>query len=82
MVVRREAIDRVGPFDELIMSDFVDWYARALSLGVRAEVIPELVARRRHHPGNLGRQQRAKFADDALLSLKRAVDRKRTRSAS
>ena len=40
MVVRREAIDRVGPFDELIMSDFVDWYARALSLGVRAEVIP------------------------------------------
>ena len=82
MLVRRGALDRVGPFDELIISDFIDWYARALALGVRVEVIPELVARRRHHPGNLGRQQRTKIADDALLSLKRAVDRKRTQSAS
>lgn len=53
MVVRREVLDRVGPFaDDLRHAEDVDWVLRAFELGVPLAVLDEVVLERRLHPGN------------------------------
>ena len=82
LLIRREAFERVGRFnEELTASDFVDWYARANILGLRWRMLPEVVALRRHHPGNAGRLLRSRAHDETLLGLKRSVDLRRQRQA-
>ena len=56
LLIRRVAFDRIGGFhEEYGASDFFDWYARANVLGLRSRMLPDLVAMRRHHPENMGR---------------------------
>jgi glycosyltransferase involved in cell wall biosynthesis len=78
LLIRRDGFERVGRFDdELIVADFVDWYARANVLGLRWRMLPQVVALRRHHPGNTGRRLRSKQRDETLLALKRSLDMRR-----
>ena len=78
LLIRRAAFERVGPFDErLTASDFVDWYARANVLGLRWRMLPEVVALRRHHPGNASRVLRSRVQDETLQALKRSLDMRR-----
>jgi glycosyltransferase involved in cell wall biosynthesis len=59
MLVRRSSFERVGPFDpERTIAEFVDWYARAMEHGLREEMLPAIVLRRRLHEHNLGRTKR------------------------
>jgi len=82
LLIRRTAFERIGPFDEdLKASDFVDWYARANVLGLRWLMLTEVVALRRHHPGNTGRLLRSKQHDEILQSLKHSLDMRRRRDA-
>jgi hypothetical protein len=58
------------------MGEFMDWYLRALELGLQKELLPELVARRRLHDANNGIRQRQAVSDYARI-LKESLDRRR-----
>ena len=78
MLVRRDVLEQVGEFDDRwILGDFIDWYARAEELGVKALVLPEVVARRRVHNTNIGIRMRHQKTEYAHV-LKRALDRRRS----
>jgi glycosyltransferase involved in cell wall biosynthesis len=76
MMIRREAFDRIGWFDETLgVPEFATWFLRAQEAALRRRENPEILAERRIHGGNKGR------ADDAgrqyLLALKQSLDRRR-----
>jgi GT2 family glycosyltransferase len=78
LLIRRDGFERIGRFDEhLMVADFVDWYARANVLSLRWRMLPQVVALRRHHPGNTGRQMRSQQLSETLHALKRSVDMRR-----
>jgi len=78
---RRTAFERTGPFEtQWKVGEFVSWYQRAMDLGLRAKVIPELVLRRRVHGGNQGIKERGALADYARI-VKAALDRRRGRGS-
>lgn len=51
-LLRREVIERVGPFPETIVGEWVVWWARARALGIREYSVPEVLYRRRIHGNN------------------------------
>lgn len=72
MVVRREAFDAVGPFDPTFrISEDTDWLIRCRRAGVRIEVLPHVVLRRRIHGSNL--THRAGGPERGLLRSIRAA---------
>jgi glycosyltransferase involved in cell wall biosynthesis len=78
LLIRRTSFERIGRFEEEDrVTDFVDWYARANVLGLRWRMLPEVVALRRHHPGNTGRRLRSKQHNEILQALKRSLDMRR-----
>jgi glycosyltransferase involved in cell wall biosynthesis len=79
MLIRREAFDRVGLFDaRLRVGEFVHWYARAVDLGLRSVLLPEVVMHRRLHSDNLGIKQKAESVQYVRV-LKATLDRRRAR---
>jgi glycosyltransferase involved in cell wall biosynthesis len=77
MLIRREAFDRVGPFADWRLGEFVEWYARAVDAGIEVSMLPELVLHRRVHDANTGvllRDERAEYARvmEAVLDRRRA----------
>lgn len=59
MLIKHEAFDRVGDFaTQWQIGEFVDWYARAMEVGLRAEMMPHAVLRRRIHALNSGVRER------------------------
>ena len=56
MLLRRETFDRVGSFSESArLGEFIDWYGRAIDLGLTMSVPPVVVLERRIHATNTGR---------------------------
>ena len=44
LLIRREDFNRIGPFDaRWRVGEFLDWYARAVDLGLKAAVLPEVL---------------------------------------
>jgi glycosyltransferase involved in cell wall biosynthesis len=83
MLIRRESFDRVGPFDATV--DFgvdVDWYLRAREVGLRTEILPDVVYRRRLHADNVGRTNGAEANLARLRALRRSLDRRRAAVAT
>ena len=77
MLIRREVFDRVGLFDaRLRVGEFVHWYARAVDLGLRSVLLPEVVMHRRLHSDNLGIKQKAESVQYVRV-LKATLDRRR-----
>jgi hypothetical protein len=82
MLVRREAFDRVGPFDEALeAADFVDWWTRAVLAGLRWQVPDVLVSRRRVHGRNQGVRRREEQRENDLDILKALLARRRAAGA-
>jgi glycosyltransferase involved in cell wall biosynthesis len=53
MLIRRASFLRVGPFDpSWRLGEFIEWQLRAEERGLRHEVLPRVVLRRRVHDGN------------------------------
>lgn len=52
MLIRRQAFQRIGPFDPAWMIDTVEWLWRARRLGLCAQTLPQVVAWRRIHGDN------------------------------
>ncbi len=80
LLIRRAAFLRIGPFDaDLRMSEFVSWYARAMEKKLRTHMLPTVVARRRLHRSNKGRQPVDQQPQNAQLVrlLKASLDRRR-----
>jgi len=70
MLARRSVFERVGLFDpELRVGEFIHWLLRASDAGERHVVLPDVVLRRRHHPGNIGRVR----GDDRRIDYVRAI---------
>jgi glycosyltransferase involved in cell wall biosynthesis len=51
-LLRRDVVDRLGPFPTVLLGDWVRWWARARAVGVREHVVSEVLFRRRIHGGN------------------------------
>ncbi len=78
MMIRREAFERIGPFDPSLRTiEFLDWYTRAIEKRLRADMLPDLVALRRLHASNSGIAMREAQRSENLKALKRALDRRR-----
>ena len=77
LLVKRSAFDRVGLFKtDLKVGEFIDWYARAMELGLRSKMLPELLLWRRLHRTNQGVRERQSVTDYARV-LKASLDRRR-----
>jgi glycosyltransferase involved in cell wall biosynthesis len=83
MMIRREAFERIGPFDSVLRSiDFLEWYTRAIDRHMCADMLPEVVALRRLHGTNNGIGLRDAQRSENLHALKRALDRRRAAAQS
>jgi glycosyltransferase involved in cell wall biosynthesis len=75
MLIKRTAFDRVGEFStQWQLGEFIDWYARAIDLGLYGVMLPELFLRRRIHHENIGvREQgsRNQYAQVIAAIIKR-----------
>ena len=79
MMVRREALERVGGFDpERRLSEEYDWLSRATAAGFRFAVIEQVLVRRRLHGANLTQDVPVESPRNDLLRIMRArVDERR-----
>lgn len=75
MLARRESFVRVGELPDLREGEFIAWYGLALSIGLRSEVIPEVLFRRRVHLSNGTRVEANRT--DLLRAAKMVLDRKK-----
>jgi glycosyltransferase involved in cell wall biosynthesis len=77
LVVRREVLDLVGPFDQdLAVGEWFDWYARLLHAGRPVASVDAVLVRRRLHASNNSRRQRDSRSE-YLHVLRAHLDRTR-----
>jgi glycosyltransferase involved in cell wall biosynthesis len=80
MLMRREAWQRVGLFrTELLLGEFIEWYARALDAGLKTRVLPDVVYERRVHGTNTVIREREAYGDYVRV-VKATMDRRRARA--
>jgi glycosyltransferase involved in cell wall biosynthesis len=51
-LLRREVIERIGPFGSGVVGDWFAWWASARAAGIEEHVVPEVLVRRRIHGDN------------------------------
>jgi len=76
LVVRRAALERIGPFHPDDWGN-LDWLLRARDLGVASALVPEVLLRRRVHGGNLSHLNRPRGGGLALWALRASIARRR-----
>jgi glycosyltransferase involved in cell wall biosynthesis len=78
MLIRREAFERIGAFDErFAIASVIDWFARARAAGLRSVMLEEVVLMRRLHQRNGGRVASEAQNAETLLALKKAIESRR-----
>ena len=78
LLARRSAFERVGVMrPELGHGDSADWFLRAREAGLKGELLPDVLLRRRIHATNRSRVTAGQSRDEFLALLKRNKDRKR-----
>ena len=79
MLMRRDTFWKIGPFSsEWLLSDAVEWWSRAVDLGLRGQIIPAVVLMRRIHGRNLGLTVPNPMRD-YLRALHAIVNRRRSK---
>jgi glycosyltransferase involved in cell wall biosynthesis len=77
MLLSRSTFDRVGEFDTTRqLGDFIDWYLRAREAGLRSEMLPQVLLRRRIHETNTVTREKDRQSDYVKI-LKASLDRRR-----
>jgi glycosyltransferase involved in cell wall biosynthesis len=78
MLIRRDALDRVGPFDAgFRVANVVQWGLRAAECGLRSRMLNEIVLRRRIHDQNIGITDKYQATADYLAIARAAIGRRR-----
>jgi glycosyltransferase involved in cell wall biosynthesis len=79
MLIRRTAWQRVGEMDtQLILGEFIGWYARAIDAGLSSRMLADVVYERRVHGRNTVIREREAYGD-YLRVVKATMDRRRAR---
>ncbi len=79
MLIRRTSFLKAGFFNEGVrLGEFIDWYMRAVDIGLKSFLAPEIVLKRRIHDENTGIRDRD-FRRDYLRVLKTSLDRRRNK---
>lgn len=76
MLATREAIERVGPFPPFRSGEFIAWFGVSQALGIRHEVLPQVLVRRRVHGLNTTRERSA--VADYPLAMRWLLERRRS----
>lgn len=80
LLTRLATFRNVGPLDERFqIGEFMDWYARASDLGLKAVTLPQVVSMRRLHGRNHSLTRKTRDVGYAHV-LKAMIDRRRARS--
>jgi hypothetical protein len=84
MMLRMEAARAIGPMIDPPggRGDTIDWIARGRDLGLVFELVGEILSMRRIRPGSLSYGRDAEKDRGYLLTVKRALDRKRAAAPS
>jgi glycosyltransferase involved in cell wall biosynthesis len=83
MLIRREALARVGAFDQgYRIGNAFQWSVRAGECGLRSRMLDDVVLRRRIHGQNVGLLSKERATADYLAIARGAIARRRVRSAS
>ena len=78
MLIRRDALDRAGRFDESLPATFfIAWLGRAKQGGLNSAHVDDIVVRRRLHLGNGGRTNTEAQNRETLLALRKAIKAQR-----
>ena len=78
LLLRASTFRRVGALDEAMRATAVyDWLGRAKALGLTSVMLPDIVTRRRLHPGNWTRLNRARLEAESLRALRAQILRRR-----
>jgi glycosyltransferase involved in cell wall biosynthesis len=77
LLMRKETFLKVGFFNTgLNVGEFIDWYLKAVELGLQSFMLPDVVMLRRLHGTNLVIREKGSRADYARI-LKASLDRRR-----
>lgn len=77
LFISKENFFQVGWFDsQWTVAEFIDWYGRAKNVGLVEKMLPDVLAYRRIHSGNMDRLKRNNVKQYASV-LKACIDRKR-----
>lgn len=60
MLIRKHSFERVGPYPALRIGEPIAWLAQARARGLRSEILPSVVYRRRVHANNTTLQANAR----------------------
>jgi len=64
MLVRRSAFARVGPYDSRWrVGESIEWQSRAEEMGLKEQVLPQVLLLRRIHGGNMSLRRREDWLD-------------------
>lgn len=78
MLIRAEALRRIGPFDATLpRADVVEWFVRAQAQNLRHVMLPDVLLYRRLHGRNLGVRERDAQRAEYLKVLRAALRDKR-----
>jgi glycosyltransferase involved in cell wall biosynthesis len=78
MLIRHATFREMGPLDaSLAHSDSVEWVLRAESAGVKRELMPETLVRRRVHDGNWSQRRFEDSHDEFLAIVKARLDERK-----
>jgi len=77
LLIKRESFFRVRYFaTNWRLGEFIDWYSKAMELGLKSLIVPEVVMKRRIHNDNTGIRERNSRTDYVRI-LKASLDRRR-----
>lgn len=78
LLIRRTSFWQVGEFaEQAIYHDFLEWYARAMAVGLQAITLPDILVERRIHQTNTGRTATATQHSQYLNTLRAVVQQRR-----
>lgn len=82
LLIKKNAFWTVGLFDtRWKVGDFIDWYKRAMEIGLNMVMLPDILLRRRIHNKNMSRQI-GQINTDYVRIVKAALDRQKRRGNS
>jgi glycosyltransferase involved in cell wall biosynthesis len=80
VLLRLDIFHKIGPFNESFrIGEFMDWYGRAVDLGLKSAMLPQVVSMRRLHGRNHSLTRKAAGTGYAHV-LKAMLDRRRSQS--